>query len=82
MYGRRGCIGLLVPEGNSCIEPEFQRLVPNDVITLTSRIYLRDVTPGSLRVIDGVDAPRRHLCAKVAVLNNRYRGGVHPIAYV
>src|SRR3954469_12114866 len=27
--------------------------------------------------LDGVDAPRRHRCAKVAVLNNHHRGGVH-----
>ena len=27
--------------------------------------------------LDGVDAPRRHRCAKVVVLNNHHRGGVH-----
>lgn len=26
---------------------------------------------------DGVDAPRRHRCAKVVVLNDHHRGGVH-----
>jgi hypothetical protein len=26
-------------------------------------------------VNDGVDAPRRHRCAKVAVLKDRYEGG-------
>ncbi len=28
-----------------------------------------------------VGGPRRHQCAKVAVLKNRYREGIHPIAY-
>src|SRR3954462_2969286 len=27
--------------------------------------------------LDGVDAPRRHRCAKVVVLSNHHRGGVH-----
>src|SRR3954451_16358456 len=32
---------------------------------------------GSHRHLDGVDAPRRHRCAKVVVLSNHHRGGVH-----
>ena len=31
----------------------------------------------AVRHLDGVDAPRRHRCAKVVVLNNHHRGGVH-----
>src|SRR3954466_3475662 len=32
---------------------------------------------GSFCRLDGVDAPRRHRCAKVVVLSNHHRGGVH-----
>ncbi len=28
MYGRRGRIGLMVPTGNSVMEPAFNRLAP------------------------------------------------------
>lgn len=51
MYGRRGRIGALVPAGNSVVEPEFQRMAPEGVTTLASRVRLKDVTPDSLRAM-------------------------------
>ena len=43
---------------------------------------LGEVSPANLErgvgqdvIFDGVDAPRRHRCAKVAVLKDRYEGG-------
>jgi maleate isomerase len=48
MYGRRGRIGLLVPGGNSVMEPEFHRMAPDGVSTHANRVYLKDVTPESL----------------------------------
>ncbi len=48
MYGRRGRIGLMVPGGNSVMEPEFQRMAPDGVSTHANRVYLKDVTPASL----------------------------------
>ncbi len=48
MYGRRGRIGLMVPTGNSVMEPEFHRMAPDGVSTHANRVYLKDVTPGSL----------------------------------
>ncbi len=34
MYGWRGRIGLMVPTGNSVMEPEFQRMAPDGVTTM------------------------------------------------
>ncbi|MGI9382926.1 MAG: maleate cis-trans isomerase family protein [Methyloligellaceae bacterium] len=51
MYGRRGRIGALVPAGNSVVEPEFQRMAPDGVMTLAGRVMLKDVTPASLRAM-------------------------------
>ena len=48
MYGRRGRIGLLVPGGNSVMEPEFYRMAPDGVSTHANRVFLKDVTPESL----------------------------------
>ncbi len=48
MYGRRGRIGLMVPTGNSVMEPEFHRMAPDGVSTHANRVYLKDVTPESL----------------------------------
>ena len=48
MYGWRGRIGLMVPTGDSVMEPEFQRLAPDGVSTHANRVYLKDVTPDSL----------------------------------
>jgi maleate isomerase len=48
MYGWRGRIGLVVPTGNSVMEPEFARMAPDGVTTHANRIYLKDVTPESL----------------------------------
>jgi len=48
MYGWRGRIGLMVPTGNSCMEPEFNRLSPEGVSVHANRVYLKDVTPDSL----------------------------------
>ncbi len=49
MYGWRGRIGLMVPTGNSVMEPEFDRLAPEGVSVHANRIYLKDVTPENLR---------------------------------
>ena len=48
MYGRRGRIGLMLPTGNSVMEPEFQRMAPEDVTTHANRVELKDVTRESL----------------------------------
>jgi maleate isomerase len=48
MYGWRGRIGLMVPTGNSVMKPEFYRMAPDGVSTHANRVYLKDVTPGSL----------------------------------
>jgi maleate isomerase len=48
MYGWRGRIGLMVPTGNSVMEPEFQRMAPEGVSTHANRVELKDVTPASL----------------------------------
>ncbi len=39
MYGRRGRIGLMVPTGNSVMEPEFHRMAPDGVSTHANRVY-------------------------------------------
>ena len=48
MYGRRGRIGLMVPTGNSVMEPEFNRLAPDGVSVHANRVYLKNVTPEAL----------------------------------
>jgi len=48
MFGWRGRIGLVVPTGNSVMEPDFQRMAPDGVTTHANRIALRDVTAESL----------------------------------
>jgi len=48
MYGKRGRIGLLVPTGNSVMEPEFQRMTPEGVSVHANRVALKDVTPENL----------------------------------
>ncbi len=53
MYGWRGRIGLMVPTGNSMMEPEFHRMAPEGVTTHANRIELRDVTPDSLLAMEG-----------------------------
>jgi len=70
MYGTRGRIGLLVPDGNSCMEPEFHRLAPEGVITLTARVPLKDVTSDSLLNMKShtADSARRVASARVGVL--------------
>ncbi len=57
MYGWRGRIGLLVPTGNSVMEPEFQRMAPEGVTSHANRVALEDVTPASLRRMEA-DTPR------------------------
>jgi len=52
MYGRRGRIGLMVPTGNSVVEPEFQRMAPDGVSTHANRVELKDVTPDSLLAME------------------------------
>lgn len=48
MYGWRGRIGLLVPAGNTVMEPEVQRMIPDGVSSHAARVPLKDVTPESL----------------------------------
>ena len=55
---------------------------PHELVSRTARRVLRSPSraaadPGAARHLDGVDAPRRHRCAKVVVLSNHHRGGVH-----
>ena len=57
MYGWRGRIGLMVPTGNSVMEPEFQRMAPDGVTTHANRVELKDVTTASLLEMEG-DAAR------------------------
>ena len=52
MYGRRGRIGLMVPTGNSEVEPEFQRMAPDGVSVHANRVELKDVTPDSLLAME------------------------------
>ncbi len=49
MYGWCGRIGLMVPTGNTTMESEFFRLCPEGVSVHANRVYLKDVTPESLR---------------------------------
>ncbi len=49
MYGWRGRIGLMVPTGNSVMEPEFDRLAPEGVAVYANRVYLEKVTPEALK---------------------------------
>ena len=53
MYGRRGRIGLMLPTGNSVMEPEFNRLAPEGVSVHANRVYLERVTPEAL---EGMEA--------------------------
>ena len=54
----------LAGTGHEIVAPELlQRLRPDCVVIMNGIVS------------DGVDAPRRHRCAKVAVLKNRYEGG-------
>lgn len=52
MYGRRGRIGIMVPTGNSVVEPEFQRMAPDGVSCHANRVELKDVTPDSLLAME------------------------------
>ncbi len=53
MYGRRGRIGLLVPTGNTVMEPEFERMKPEGLSVHANRIYLEKVTPEALKGMEG-----------------------------
>lgn len=53
MFGWRGRIGLVVPTGNSVMEPDFQRMAPDGVTTHANRIDLKDVTADSLLAMEG-----------------------------
>lgn len=70
MYGRRGRIGLMVPTGNSVMEPEFQRMAPEGVSTHANRVELKDVTPASLLAMedDTVRSARQIAQTRVGVI--------------
>src|SRR5665648_91229 len=48
MIGWRGKIGLLVPSGNTVIEPEFQAMVPLGVAVYATRIRQTELTKEAL----------------------------------
>ena len=48
MYGWHGRIGLMVPTGNSVMEPEFNRMAPEGVSVHANRVFLDKVTPEAL----------------------------------
>ncbi len=48
MYGWRGRIGLMVPTGNTVMEPEFATLAPEGVSVHANRVYLKEVSPEAL----------------------------------
>lgn len=52
MYGVRGRIGLMLPTGNSVMEPEFHRMAVDGVTTHANRVELKDVTPQSLLAME------------------------------
>ena len=70
MYGRRGRIGLMVPTGNSVMEPEFNRLAPEGVSVHANRVYLKNVTPEALEgMADHAAASARGLASiRIGVL--------------
>jgi len=52
-YGRRIRIGLMVPSSNTTMEPEFNRMAPQDVSVHSARMRLDEVTPeGLVRMAD------------------------------
>jgi maleate isomerase len=64
MYGPRGRIGLMVPTGNTVMEPEFNRLAPEGVSVHANRVYLKNVTPEALKgMADHAAASARDLAA-------------------
>ena len=38
MYGQNGRIGLLVPSVNTVVEPEFNRMIPEDINVYAARM--------------------------------------------
>lgn len=52
MYGWRGRIGLVVPTGNSVVEPEFYQMAPEGVSIHANRVALKDVTRDSLLAME------------------------------
>lgn len=70
MYGWRGRIGLLVPTGNSVMEPEFAAMAPEGVTAHANRVELKDVTPASLAAMEGdtVRAARQIAQTRVGVI--------------
>lgn len=55
--GWRLKIGLLLPAGNTTMEPEFYEMVPQGVTVHTSRMWLTSLTPKGLKKMAD-DAPR------------------------
>src|SRR4051812_6930237 len=46
-------------------------------MAVVKSVACRPAAGAAAEHLDGVDAPRRHRCAKVVVLSNHHRGGVH-----
>lgn len=45
---RPGRVGLLVPSSNTTVEPEFYRVLPDDVTLHTARLYITRIEPDSI----------------------------------
>lgn len=59
-----GRIGLLVPSSNTTVEPEFYRALPADVTLHTARLFLAQITPGSiLDMVADLETQSRHLAS-------------------
>ncbi len=71
MYGRRGRIGLMVPTGNSVMEPEFNRLAPDGVSVHANRVYLKNVTPEAFAAMDDASAGEAEATPEVTPLRVR-----------
>ncbi len=52
MYGWRGRIGLVIPTGNSVVEPEFYKMAPEGVSIHANRVALKDVTRDALLAME------------------------------
>jgi maleate isomerase len=70
MYGWRGRIGLLVPTGNTVMEPEFNRMAPDGLSVHANRVYLESVIPEHLKGMEGEaeDSARALVSCRLGVI--------------